>query len=390
MPSQVIVPASAAGDTLLAYQLAIDPDPIQAGRTCGLRLTARGGDAPAYCRKIVISMPTGTGSGHLTNTPTGITIMPVRGGDHPDQGDGWSVERTSATGRVDFTATPSSAAGWLPGVTPLTLGLDDIAVNGAVGVAALQVSEESSLDGVTWQTRTTRLSLPKFPEDFVFKDFRPDHVLVLNGGHAVLSWRGSPATYTLTWGGESGGMGGSADVSGVDTWTSPPLHDTTAFRLAATLPGGTAERVLTTLVTVARPHLTVNDLSAKGSIRLMGANQPIEPLGLGSTHTFVADTDGTLIGRLAAVAGGSPAVIDVTVTAEDGSIEYKVSFASDNGDTGRLPTETPFHLPVRHGTTVTATCGYLQPPATPEPLDPFFALTWVPDGNAIRIQQTAP
>ncbi|CAO5171588.1 conserved hypothetical protein [Frankia sp. AiPs1] len=375
--SQPVAATEAA--PLLDYTLAFDPDPIQAGRPCTLRVTARAGNTPVYVRKTVLTLPIGTGATTLTASPSGIRRLAVTGGDHPHQGEGW---RIAAPSGGSFTATPTLARGWLLAVTPLTFGLADIAVNTAPGTAELQIAEDSSLDGSSWQTRTTRLALPKFPANFFFADFRPDTMLVPNGGHAVLSWNGSPAVYTMTWQSHSGGRGGSAVVSDQNPWTSPALHDTTVFRLAASMLGGTAERVLTALVSVARPHLLVHDLTALDTVQMMGTSQPIE-VGLGTTHSFTAPTDGILLGRVSANAGGRATGIKVTARAP-GTVEYVNDFASDNSDTTKLPAETPFHLPIRRGAQVTAVCRHLDPPSVPESPEPYFSLVWIPDGDAIR------
>ncbi|GAA0851385.1 hypothetical protein ACFQVD_00115 [Streptosporangium amethystogenes subsp. fukuiense] len=368
---------------LLSYDLALDPDPPQTGRPCLLRLTVRAA-APAFCRKITLSLPTGTGAAHFTNAPAAITPRPVQGGEDADQGGGWRLTRADAADAVTFTALPTRPRGWLLGVTPLTLELAGVTANTTPGTATLRIEEETSSDGLTWQTQTMELPLPKFPDGFFFGDLRPELLMVPNGGHAELTWRGSPAVYTLTWAGEHGGSGGQADVSDVTTWLSPPLHDTTAFRLAARLPGSTAERVLTTLVTVALPHLRTHDLTATGKVRLIGAGHSIE-IGRERPHTFQSDTDGLLIGRVQAVAGATPAQMEVTALADGGGQEYRAVFTSDNADPSKIPAETPFDVPVRRGTAITITCRYTRPPDGPEPIEPFFSLLWLPYGSTNRI-----
>ncbi|MET7300424.1 hypothetical protein [Embleya sp. NPDC005575] len=356
-----------ASEALLAYTLTTDPDPIETGRPATLRLVARGGDTPAYCRRITLGVPTGTGAGALTDNPAAISPAPVQGGGHQDQGGGWTIARATPAGRADFTATPTAARGWLAGVTPLTLELGTIAVNGALGGTALTVIEETSANGTDWATRTIELAVPKFPADFVFRHFAPDEIHVPNGDPVRLTWQGSPATYTMRWGRQ-----GECDVSDAKEWVSPSLYDTTTFRLAATLPGSTAERVLTTTVTVFRPHLRVRDLSARRNVHMIGADQRLDPPQPDRPLRLRAGTDGILVGHVKAKAGAAPAAISVT-TAAGTTVEYAQTFTSDNQDTSRVPAETPFHVPIRRGATVDIT-------AVGTDADDF-GLTWLPLGT---------
>ncbi|UKY48517.1 hypothetical protein [Streptomyces inhibens] len=355
-----------APEPLLAYTLTTTPDPIRIGAPATLRLVARGGAAPAYCRRITLGVPTGTGAGALTDNPAAITTAPVQGGGHQDQGGGWTIARSTPPGRADFTAIPTAGRGWLAGVTPLTLELGAIAVNAALGGTALTVTEETSADGTDWATRTTELPVPKFSADFVFRYFAPDEIHVPNGDSVRLTWQGSPATYTMRW-----GRRGECDVGDTREWTSPPLHDTTTFRLTATQPGSTAERVLTTTVTVFRPHLRVRDLSARRNVRMIGADQRLDPPPPDRPLRLRAGTDGILVGHVKAKAGAAPAAI--SVTAGGTTAEYAQTFTSDNRDTSRVPAETPFHVPVRRGATLDIT--------TEGTADDDFGLTWLPLGT---------
>ncbi|MGC0419534.1 hypothetical protein [Embleya sp. AB8] len=351
-------------EPLLAYSLTTDPDPPRIGASATLRLVVRGGARPAYCRRITLSVPTGTGAAALTNNPAAIRDAPVQGGNHQDQGGGWTIARSTPSGRAEFTATPRAARGWLPGVTPLTLELGDIAVNAAIGGATLTVTEESSADGTTWATRSTSLPVPKFAAGFVFRGFAPDRIHVDNGESVRLTWEGSTASYVMRW-----GHLGVDDVSNVKEWVSPPLHDTTTFRLAAFVPGSGAEKVLTTTVTVFRPHLFVGDLRARRNVRLIGADQRLNPVPGGAALRLRAPTDGTLVGHVKAKVGAAPATVRVAAD------EYVQVFTSDNRDASRVPAETPFHVPIRRGATVAIS-------ATGTAADDF-GLTWLPKGTGL-------
>ncbi|MEV4442347.1 hypothetical protein AB0K09_25725 [Streptomyces sp. NPDC049577] len=360
-------PQAPGGDTLLSYALETDPDPFQAGGTATLRLTVRGGTRPAHCRQIVLALPTGAGPGELTAAPGSLTVA-VTGGESEEQGGGWTATATTPPGEAVFTLTPARGRGWLAGVTPLTVTLGQIRVNTATGTARLRITEETSADGTVWEPRGTDLALAKFPDGFVFGDLRPDRIHVKNGECVTLTWRGSPATYTMDWGRRP------VEVTTEGTWTSPPLHDTTVFRLAARLPGSTAERVLTTLVTVARPHLRVADLEAAGQVRMLGTGQRLGAPVPGTPVRYTAPTDGLLLGHVRARTGRPPATLRITVMA-DGTAVYGQQFASDNQDTSRLPSETPFHLPVGRGHTVVVTAAGAE--------DDDFGLTWMPYGTGL-------
>jgi hypothetical protein len=367
-------PLAPGGGTLLSYALETDPDPFQVGGTATLRLTVRGGTRPAHCRQIALALPTGTGPGELITAPGSLTAA-VTGGEDEEQGGGWTAAATTPPGEAVFTLTPERGRGWLAGVTPLTVTLGRIQVNAAAGTARLRITEETSSDGTTWETHATDLGLAKFPEGFVFRDLRPDRLHVKNGESVTLTWRGSPATYTVDWGRRP------VEVTTEGTWTSPPLHKTTVFRLAARLPGSTAERVLTTLVTVARPHLRVTDLQAGGQVGMLGASHPLDAPVPGTPARYTATTDGLLLGHVRAHTGRPPASLRVTVLA-DGTAVYGQQFVSDNQDNSRLPSETPFHLPVAHGCTVVVTAQGAE--------DDDFGLTWMPYGSGLLLLDQAP
>ncbi|MEU4955623.1 hypothetical protein ACFYN3_42765 [Streptomyces lavendulae] len=148
------------------------------------------------------------------------------------------------------------------------------------------------------------------------------------------------------------------------------------FRLAATLPDGTAERVLTTTVTAFRPHLRVRDLSARRVVHMIGADQPLGPLEPGQPLRLLATTDGNLVGHVQAKAGAPPATIRATAM-EGTAVQYSLGFTSDSRDMMRVPSETPSHLPVRCGSTVVVT-------AVGTAAD-SFGLTWLPYGSGFLV-----
>ncbi|MEV5379394.1 hypothetical protein AB0L26_26000 [Streptomyces nondiastaticus] len=358
-------------EPLLSYTLETDPDPFPVGGTATLRLTVRGGARPAYCRRIVVAVPTGAGAGELTTAP-GSLVPAVTGGEAADQGGGWHCAATTPPGEAVFTLTPRDGRGWLLGATPLTFTLGQIRVNAATGTSRLRVGEETSADGTEWANPEADLPLPKFPEGFVLRDFRAERPHVDNGDRVTLTWEGSPATYTMDWG------RGPVEITEDGTWTSPPLHDTTVFRLAATLPGSTAERVLTTMVTVGRPHLRVTDLRAGGRVRKLGAGRRLAAPAPGTPARYTAPTDGVLLGHVRARNGGDPASLRVMVLAE-GAPVYGQQFVSDNQDRNRLPSETPFHLPVSQGCTVVVSAQGAE--------GDDFGLTWMPYGNGLLMAE---
>ncbi|UQI45947.1 hypothetical protein M1P56_17085 [Streptomyces sp. HU2014] len=219
------------------------------------------------------------------------------------------------------------------------------------------------------------MPVPKFTQGFVFRDFHPDRVLIANGERATLRWAGdASAAYTMSWNREQV----SVAAAGEQEWQSPPLRDTTVFRLEAALADGAVSTTLTTQVGVIRPHLSVDDLVARGSVHLLGTSEDL-PLPEPTAHNqparsrpYHAMTDGILFGHLRAKAGRRPAQLSAHVT-HQGRDEDTSIFTSDNSDTNRTPVETPFQLPVRHGASAS-----LAFTGTTEDL---LSLTWIPMGG---------
>ncbi|WKU48722.1 hypothetical protein Q3V23_34235 [Streptomyces sp. VNUA116] len=68
----------------------------------------------------------------------------------------------------------------------------------------------------------------------------------------------------------------------------------------------------------------------------------------------------------------------VMVLAE-GAPVYGQQFVSDNQDRNRLPSETPFHLPVSQGCTVVVSAQGAE--------GDDFGLTWMPYGNGLLMAE---
>ncbi|MCA6093803.1 hypothetical protein LE181_16745 [Streptomyces sp. SCA3-4] len=190
--------------------------------------------------------------------------------------------------------TPKRSATVPPG-GQLELALAHIEINAEVGTSKLTIEEriKDSPD-----PRIEEWPLAKIPAGFTTGDFRPETILVDSGTPAELTWRGDSrpgATYTMLHDGEP------RDVTDVRYWKSPPLHRDTAFTLVVevTEGGNTAEYAMSTMVTVARPDLAVNDLTVNGNTTLTHLFAAFD-IGDAPSLTCTAETDGFLIGHVRA------------------------------------------------------------------------------------------
>ncbi|MER7468377.1 hypothetical protein [Streptomyces sp. NPDC097981] len=303
-----------AVDCLLTYSVETDPAPIQVSQgptpaKATLRITVTNHrDDPVRVEEVRFSFPVGSGPDELTATP---------GSAEPRIDDNrlWRFEYEADS--QSFVLTPRRDR-------PLGLGdqleltIAFVAVNAAVGTSRLTVAERSEGGG---ETRYQEWPLAKVPAGFTVGDFRPQYILVQSGCPAELTWRGESlpaATYTMLHDGEP------VDVTGVRFWRSPALHRDTAFALVVRVraeEGGDAaeaEYALTTLVTVARPDLAVNDLTVGGRATL--TRLPTEfDLGEADELVCTTETDGFLIGHLIAVedvTGDGAPTLTVTVSAD--------------------------------------------------------------------------
>ncbi|MGW1976911.1 hypothetical protein [Streptomyces sp. NPDC001889] len=283
------------GESLLAvtYTVTTRPSPLQVsqGATPALAsvdvVLTNHRDETVVPEEIVFAFPVGDGPGDLTANPGGIE-------PRLDDSRRWRLEPESDRPGA-FLLTPKRGGELEPG-EELVVTFAHIQINPAVGTSRLTVTE--AVEGGGGPQHEDH-PLAKVPAGFTVGDLRPQYLLVESGEGAVLTWRGESgpgAVYTMLHAGEP------VDVTRVRRWESPALHQDTAFTLVVevTVDGGTAEYALSTLVTVARPDLTVRRLTVGGRVALTPV--PVE-FALDDdvlVRECAAETDGLLIGHILA------------------------------------------------------------------------------------------
>ncbi|WKU49041.1 hypothetical protein Q3V23_36020 [Streptomyces sp. VNUA116] len=359
------------GTCVLTYDVVSRPSPIQVSQgstpskaTLWITVTNHQQSA-VHVESVRFTFPVGTGPGDLSNNP---------GSADPQQDDDdnkkWRFE-LDEDNPGSAVLTPKRSATLPPG-GQLDLGLAHIEINAAVGTSKLTV-EERLKD--TPDPGTGEWPLAKVPAGFTTGDFRPETILVGSGTPAELTWRGDSrpgATYTMLHDGEP------CDVTEVRYWKSPPLHRDTAFTLVVEVTEGedTAEYAMSTMVTVARPDLVVNDLTVTGHTVLTRISSAFD-LGEATALTYTAETDGFLVGHVRADqevpdTEDPPPTLTVTV-APSGRTGHVTSIQS------RLPERAPgdpgsrLTAVVLKGSTVTVARAGTTPST--------HTLTWLPFGT---------
>ncbi|MFF7020270.1 hypothetical protein ACFY97_04535 [Streptomyces klenkii] len=342
---------------VLTYTVETDPAPIQVSQgttpaTATLRITVTNHQqTPVPVEEVRFSYPVGSGSGDLTAKPdSGVPGL--------DDSKQWVFERDSET--PAFVLRPRRPNRPFPPKDQVEVSITGIEVNPAVGTSKLTITE--TLQGGS-EPQQEEWPLAKVPAGFTVSDFRPAYILVQSGSSTELTWRGTSrpgATYTMLHDGEP------VDVTSIRNWPTPNLHRDSVFVLTVEVDvdGNVAEYALTTAVTVARPDLTIGDLTVHGKTTL--THLPTEfDLGEADQLTYTAETDGLLTGQLVTeedAPGDDAPTLTVTISA---------------GGTDRLTSVQARHAP-------------------PDPEDPRFPgsrlTAVVPRGARVRIGRsgTAP
>ncbi|MGK5543603.1 hypothetical protein ACSNOH_02520 [Streptomyces sp. URMC 127] len=346
-----------------------EPKPIQVSqgstpKTATLWITVTNHQQHAvHLESVRFTFPVGTGAADLSNNP---------GSAEPQVDDikKWRFE-LDADRPGSAVLTPKRSATVPPG-GQLDLGLAHIEVNAQVGTSKLTI-EEHIQDAP--DSGTEEWPLAKVPAGFTTGDFRPETILVASGTPAELTWRGDSrpgATYTMLHDGPP------CDVTAVRYWETPPLHRDTAFTLVVqvTEGGNTAEYAMSTVVTVARPDLVVNDLTVNGHTVLAYASSAFD-LGEAAALTYTAETDGFLVGHVRADQDvpdteDPPPTLTVTVapagrTSRVTSVQSRLAERAPGDPGSRLTAVVP------RGATVTVA----RTGTTPS----THALTWLPFGT---------
>ncbi|MFE4396107.1 MULTISPECIES: hypothetical protein [Streptomycetaceae] len=333
---------SPALPTLLTYTL--HPTPLPAGGRGALRITVANRRAtPVTCDSVTFTLPVGSAPSDCATTHD----AEFRAVDESR----WRLRSDdSAKDSASFTATPTEPLA--PGERH-TFEISGIAVGEQAGTARLRITELARGDGEAPRTAVQARPVRKLTADLVLSDFTPDHAAVGHDGTVVLSWTCTPppaADYVLYYGdNQSVEVNGDIDANGNGRWTSPPLDTTTAFLIqqSSTSGGDVVQHTLTTAVTVTNPDMEVGNLSVNGTTSLLGAVQQFDAVkDLPLTRT--APTDGFLHGYIKTTDSGSPATLQIAITAPGAdaplpsiSVQSTDPAGGDKNQDGRVFTPVP-------------------------------------------------
>ncbi|MBC2877500.1 MULTISPECIES: hypothetical protein [Streptomyces] len=225
--------------------------------------------------KLTITLPLGTGKGHLTESLDGISTLYTR----------WS-----SFDKIDDThyeADPGQELIFRQ--TPENLTLQDVTVNKATGTAEIEIREER--DGS--QSTPVKLRVLKGAPELKMRGLRAQPPTVRRGGRARITWQAvslSNVRYELVWDDKK------ANVSTVNEYTIDKLYRTTPVTLTAydTAQQNKVLHSLSTTVTVSEPDLTVKTLKVAGTCTILGKRQVWSP-SFTSTWQGRAEADGLLV-----------------------------------------------------------------------------------------------
>jgi hypothetical protein len=175
----------------------------------------------------------------------------------------------------------------------ITVQLMGVRINAQVGSAPVLLAVEWSEVGEDhWQTGTTVFDVGKFPADFYLRNLIAKPLIIDNGGAVDLTWEvGGASSLRLLY--------DTADINvlGQTTYPVNSVRHTTVFYLRATVQVGTntAERILSTNVTIRVPDLEVQNLTVRGRIAVLrGTRTASTSLGTTSPYTLDLMLDGDL------------------------------------------------------------------------------------------------
>ena len=280
--------ATAATD--LAFSLNPDPDPIRVSPATGTVETAdlvivasRRSSEAIECNKIVIVVPTGPNSPDLA--------LDLEGIDAQTSLTDWTATTNAQAKTITFLPTAGHAT--IGRDEGITLQLMGVRINRQVGTAPLTIHVYSRVAGdeADFMPNTTTLEIGKFPADFYLRYLIADPLIIDNGGTVTLRWEaGGVSSLRLLY--------DTADVNVLDknTYRVDNVSHTTVFYLRATVQvgNGTAERILSTTVTVNQPDLDVGNLTVHGRFAILlrpTAKAKIGPQEV-ETHELEAMLDG--------------------------------------------------------------------------------------------------
>lgn len=294
-------------DYLLAYGVKTEPPLLTAGHDSGAIIITCGAKSgtTAFCDKIVVRVPVGSGPGDLSDTGPAAGITP----DLDDTGirpDSWDHSAMPVSGgKREFVFKNGRDKRTKFDGRNLILILKKIPVNQSTGNVTIEIDEYSAPTDVGTTKRPTTVPVRKAPEGFEFHSFHPMKMMVPNGKPAELTWVGSPAEYTMYWGLDSEA---TMDPKDNPPWTSPEnLTNTTGYMLQAKVesPNGPMFFTQTCVVSVEKPDLEIGKLDVWGKATLYEGlevqgqakifhKRPIVPRELEAGFNIIAPTDGFL------------------------------------------------------------------------------------------------
>ncbi|WP_019927400.1 hypothetical protein [Nocardia sp. BMG111209] len=252
----------AGGDMPLYFELTTDPNPVRVSPSAGdpqradlVLVGSRRSMLAIECRKITVTVPTGDGSADLTPDITSIAAL-ISLKD-------WTPRTDPATKTITFT--PSSGYTVIGRDEGVTVQLMGARISTLIGSAPLPLAvewREADSDD-PWATGNVTFDIGKFPAAFHLDNFMAERLIIDNGDPVKLNWEATGASSVKL-------LYGSAeiDVTNKSTWTVDNVGQTTVFYLRGTVQDGnnTAERTLSTTVTVRVPDLEVNHLTVVGNL----------------------------------------------------------------------------------------------------------------------------
>ena len=170
---------------LLQYAFSPVPNPLRASRPAALTLVvSNAGRQIVTVTSIAVTLPVGTTAKTLIADAAGIGMQ---------RPSGWNV---AISGGI-LTFTPATPADGNIGANGLVFEITGLTINDQPGTCFVPILEQASSPGAPFAARTQLAELVKFPATFTLSEISLSATNVPAGGSAVLSWTGSPATYTL-------------------------------------------------------------------------------------------------------------------------------------------------------------------------------------------------
>jgi hypothetical protein len=311
-------PPSTSDNPVLQHAVQPDPEPAQQSEPLTLKVSLRNPHADTIgLTSLEVTLPLGATDTALCVDTQSITVD--LGGDKQD----WGYTPISAPGQVTYQLTNSDNA-IVPGET-VHLTLANIAVNSQPGTATITITEH--LTGHPGQPQG--YSIPKIPAGLQFGNLRPRQILTTPSTPAELTWTAdhlpTGTTVYLDWATDAGPH--HLDVTERHNHSTTLVRDT-AFTLTATIPptppkppsllaGRPIVARCTTVVTVAKPHLTAHDATVRRRARMLASAQIQDhPMVCGSAVSATADTDGLLSLYLLSTTSSTMPTVAVDLTHE--------------------------------------------------------------------------